>query len=60
MIDKFLCWLGQCRNCVLMDLEEGCWGECVNCRKRHGFVSRADLRSYLEREARNECQNEAR
>lgn len=46
---KLRCWLRSCP-CVPRDDDTGCWGECVDCGKRFGFVSRADLRSYLDRE----------
>lgn len=50
LLDTLLCWLGRCRMCKPTFDDSGCWGECVICHKRHGFVSRADLRSYLDRE----------
>lgn len=34
----------------------GCWGQCVDCGKRVGFVSSADLRAYIEREERMKLQ----
>jgi hypothetical protein len=32
-----------------MDDDTGCWGECVRCHRRYGFVSREELRTYLDR-----------
>lgn len=45
------CLLGWCPFKTNSD-EGGCWGECVLCQKRAGFVSRAVLRAYIDREIR--------
>lgn len=44
-----LCWLGMCA-CRPANDDTGCWGECVTCGRRAGFVSREVLRRYLDRE----------
>lgn len=43
-----VCWLGMCPHFTNED-DTGVWGECVECGNRVGFVSRATLRRYLER-----------
>lgn len=30
--------------------DTGCWGECIVCHRRFGFVTRAELRAYADRE----------
>ena len=45
---KFWKW-HFCR-CVTQSDDTGCWGECIVCHKRFGFVSRADLRAYADKE----------
>jgi hypothetical protein len=57
-LDAGLCWLGRCRYCGPASDDTGCWGECMICHKRHGFVSSADLRSYLDRELPSTTQRE--
>lgn len=44
-----LCWMQMCPF-EQREGPTGVWGECVHCGKVEGFVSRADLRSYAERE----------
>lgn len=46
----FLCAFGLCQTFKQQADETGCWGECAKCGERVGFVSRADLRRYCERE----------
>ena len=33
-----------------MDDDTGCWGECIRCGKRFGFVEREALRKYIDEE----------
>ena len=49
LIDKILCALGICRACNTKSDNSGCWGECVSCSKKHGFVSRENLRKYCDK-----------
>lgn len=44
-----LCPLGACP-CRPASDDTGCWGECIHCGKRFGFVDRATLRAYADRE----------
>jgi hypothetical protein len=45
---KFWKWhRHQCR--TMADLT-GCWGECIVCGERFGFVTRAELRAYCDRD----------
>lgn len=30
--------------------DTGCWGECIICHERFGFVTRAELRAYADHE----------
>lgn len=46
-----VCWWGGC-GMVPRDDDTGCWGECLRCGKRAGFVDRATLRAYCEAEYR--------
>lgn len=45
----FLCPIAMCP-CIPMSDETGCWGECLHCGKRYGFVDRATLRAYADAE----------
>lgn len=45
----FLCPTGMCP-CVPMSDDTSCWGECIHCEKRFGFVDRATLRAYADAE----------
>jgi hypothetical protein len=50
ILRKFtLCLIGACPFAPNSD-DTGCWGECICCGKRAGFVDRATLRSFLDRE----------
>lgn len=44
-----MCALKLCGHRANSD-ELGVWGECDTCHQRAGYVTRADLRSYIERE----------
>lgn len=50
---KLLCWLGMCA-CRTASDDTGCWGECIHCGRRVGFVDRATLRAYADREMARE------
>lgn len=39
--------------------ETGVWGECVRCGKRSGFIDRATLRAYADREYEAEMRRRA-
>lgn len=43
-------WRWHFHRCRTMTDGTGCWGECVTCGKRFGFVSREQLRAYCDRE----------
>jgi hypothetical protein len=48
-------WFGlRCRlkmcGCVTKDDDFGIWGECVECGKRVGYISRVEIRAYMDRE----------
>lgn len=45
----FLCPLGMCPHAPMSD-DTGCWGECIHCGNRAGFVDRATLRAYVDAE----------
>lgn len=49
MLRWLSCLLQMCPH-VPRDDDTGCWGECIHCGKRSGFVSRAELRAYADRE----------
>jgi hypothetical protein len=34
----------------------GCWGECIVCHQRFGYVTRAELRRYADREIDREIE----
>lgn len=44
-----LCWMQLCGFKTNSD-DGGIWGECVTCGKRAGYVSREDMRRYIDRE----------
>jgi hypothetical protein len=49
---RLLCW-GHCP-CRLYEDDGGCGGQCVRCGRIVGYVTRAELRAYADREiARN-------
>lgn len=49
------CALSMCPHVPKSDAT-GCWGECLRCGNRAGFVSREVLRRYIDREiARREA-----
>lgn len=49
MLLWLMCTLGRCQRCRFAEDERGCWGECIDCGRRHGWVSRETLRSYCRR-----------
>jgi hypothetical protein len=53
LIERLWVWL-RCKcamcPCVPMDDDTGCWGQCVTCGKRFGFVTREQLRRYADHE----------
>lgn len=47
----FLCRFSLCQTFqTVFDDPDGIWGECTICGKRSGYVARADLRAYMDRE----------
>lgn len=46
---RLICLLRSCPFKAASD-DTGCWGECTICGRRAGFVSRAVLRAWIERE----------
>ena len=42
------CFFGLCRRCVAKDDAHGCWGECIDCGRRHGYVRRTTIRRYID------------
>lgn len=49
VIDWLLCKLGRCRRCVVLSTDEGIGGQCLRCRRVHGWMTRAELRAALDR-----------
>lgn len=49
---KPLCWAGACQTFRTESDGTGCWGECIICQKRVGFVSRAALRALCDAAAK--------
>lgn len=50
MIRALLCRLGFCTACRPASDDTGCWGECIHCSRRYGFVDRATLRRIADAE----------
>lgn len=50
MFYRFMCWLGCCQRCGLYDTDEGIGGKCIDCGTAHGWVTRAELRAYADRQ----------
>lgn len=50
---KIVCLFHMCPHAPASD-DTGCWGECVICGKRAGFVGRATLRRACDREYEQE------
>jgi hypothetical protein len=48
-IRKILCALHMCP-CRPASDDTGCWGECIHCGRRYGFVDRATLRRFVDAE----------
>lgn len=44
-----LCAFDKCWRCQTYQDDTGIWGQCIDCGKRHGFVSREELRAYIDR-----------
>jgi hypothetical protein len=51
MFRKIRCLL-QCCPFQTQSDETGCWGECVDCGKRVGFVTSEQLRRYADSDTR--------
>lgn len=49
ILHQIACALGD-HICKTKSDEIGIWGECVMCRRRFGFVSRATLRARADRD----------
>lgn len=49
---RIFCWLGCCLRCSVYETADGIGGKCLDCGKVHGWVTRAELRAYCDREAR--------
>lgn len=50
---NLLNWFGlKCKlqlcGCIPKSDDKGMWGECVNCDKKTGYISREMMRSYIE------------
>jgi hypothetical protein len=43
-------WKWHIHRCRTEGDDTGCWGECIVCGQRFGFVTREDLRAYADRE----------
>lgn len=43
-------WKWHIHRCRTESDDAGCWGECITCHRRFGFVSRSDLRAYADAE----------
>lgn len=54
----FLCPMGMCPHRPESD-DSGCWGECIYCGHRAGFVDRATLRAFADAEYERERAKEA-
>jgi hypothetical protein len=44
-----LCWLKLCTGTPNSD-DKGMWGECSSCGERWGYVTREQVRRYIDRE----------
>lgn len=49
-LQRFLCSRGWCMECVPAGNDHYLWGECINCGKRHGEISRECIRWHMARE----------
>jgi hypothetical protein len=43
-------WFGLCPHCETYSTDEGIGGKCVDCGKVWGWVTRAELRAYAEKQ----------
>lgn len=43
-------WKWHFHRCTTEFDETGCWGECITCHRRFGFVTRAEIRAYTDME----------
>lgn len=48
MIYKVFCYFGKCWRCITNSNDIAIWGECIDCGKKHGVVSRESVRRYIE------------
>jgi hypothetical protein len=49
IFNRFMCWLGKCTACRVLDREDGIGGQCIHCGRVHGWVTREELRAYSDR-----------
>lgn len=50
LLDKMLCYFKLCKACVPKSDDTGCWGECLSCGAKYGFVEREVLRKYCDKD----------
>lgn len=43
-------WFGTCLRCETLSTPEGIGGRCIDCGKVHGWVTREQLRHFIDRE----------
>lgn len=48
MIRRIFCWFSRCLRCTTQADEIGIWGECIDCHKKHGYVTREEIRRWTK------------
>jgi len=48
IIRWIFCLVGLCLRCRPVSDDVACWGECIDCGKQHGRISRLAIRKYIE------------
>lgn len=43
-------WKWHIHRCTSESDDTGCWGECIICHRRFGFVTRSELRAFADRQ----------
>lgn len=46
---RLMCKFGRCTRCKTLSTAEGIGGQCLDCGRIHGWVTREELRAYAER-----------
>ena len=49
---KLMCLIGLCTRCRTYSTDDGIGGKCIDCGRIHGWITREELREYMNRRIR--------